>query len=127
MYILYPSATGYLNKVLELNPDKQCQDWDIELADANRIEEFTSFYQNNKLSNEIKLALMALIIASYDDLLDYGTEIHVNALWDRIKQLIMNDIKLFNSLLCYWSCIGTTADEYLFKVTPQIRDLYYNS
>jgi len=45
------------------------QDWDIELADAIRLDEFLNVLDHQHLSDDQKHALMALIIASYDDFL----------------------------------------------------------
>ncbi|MGE8299104.1 MAG: hypothetical protein ACN6OW_05980 [Sphingobacterium paramultivorum] len=46
------------------------QDWDIEMVDSNRKNEFIDLYHQYDLGFEEKVALMSLITASYDDFLN---------------------------------------------------------
>lgn len=123
MYILNAKAIEYLNKVFDFHPHEYCQDWDIELGDLNKLEEFISFYENNELSEEVKQTLMALIVAAYDNLLNYETAFYADKQWQIIKQLIMQNVRLFNGLLNYWACIGHSNPDSMFKVTPLIREI----
>lgn len=98
------------------------QDWEVELADSARVEEFIIFYKNEKLISAEKKVLMSLIFASYDDLLT-EREIDSDALWAEITSLINEDRSLFTELLDYWRLEGEEVPENYFKITPLIREI----
>lgn len=74
MYILYKEDIDYLNKLLNLPARGDEQDWDIELADPARLSEFLATFKAYNLTLSVKKAFLALIIASYDDLLQYDPD-----------------------------------------------------
>ena len=96
------------------------QDWEVELADSERVNEFVSFYKDTVLSSNEKKALMSLIFASYDDFLN-ERDIDENGLWSEIVLLIQSDKDLFKELLNYWGLDGETSPENYFKITPLVR------
>lgn len=96
------------------------QDWEVELANAERVSEFVSFYKKEALSLEEKKALMSLIFASYDDYLN-EREIDKDELWLEIALLIKSDTDLFKELLSYWSLDEETSSENYFKITSLVR------
>ncbi len=59
------NAIQWLTQQLRLS--SYHQDFDIENADAERVQEFCDFYQNQFLDPEKRFALMRLIIASYNE------------------------------------------------------------
>ncbi len=120
--ILTKDAIEYLNKNLSLPSTGIEQDWEIELADLNRIEEFVLFYRNSSLNEEEKRALMSLVIASYDD---YLNEKHISNknYENEIKELLKLDKPLFSELIDYWSLEGESDPENYFKITPFIRNI----
>ena len=96
------------------------EDWDIELADADRVKEFLDAYDYD-LSHDIKLALMALILASYDDYI--GKDKRDVSLEARIKTIIDVDKNLFIGLLKYWAVEDEQDAKKCFNLTPFVRDL----
>ena len=98
------------------------QDWEVELASSERVNEFVSFYQGTLLSLEEKKALMSLVFASYDDYLNEH-EIDKNELWSEIVFLVQSDKDLFKELINYWSLEGETSPENYFKITPLVRGI----
>ena len=96
------------------------QDWDIEMADSSRINEFLRFYPRLNLSDSERIALMALIFASYDDLLNEMTE---NKIWIEITTNIVKDKELFKDLLDYWSLVEEKESDDLFNITTKVRRL----
>jgi hypothetical protein len=62
--ILKKEIIEQLSKELSLPFTGLEQDWDIEMADSNRINDFLEFYQQNNLSADKKVAMMSLILAS---------------------------------------------------------------
>lgn len=98
------------------------QDWELEMADASRIDEFIEYYKNNLLSKDEKYALISLIIASYDDVLSLG-KLRIDHNWTMIKTLLEKDRILFADLISYWKLEDETDDDNLFAITPLIRTI----
>lgn len=126
MIILKREAIEFINKRLLLPFSGFEQDWDIEMADPARVSEFVEFYQKGSesasLSEEEKKALMALIIASYNDLLD-SQSISDSTLWSQISALILRESDIFGPIISYWSLENDKTTEDHFKVTPLLRQL----
>jgi hypothetical protein len=121
MVILTAGAIEKLNMLLDLPYMDWMQDWDIQLADSNRIQEFCDTYERENLDSNEKQALMALIIASYNNYLEErGNEM---VLWDKIAALLRRDLDLHKPTLLYWLC--DNGEELIgeFAVTPLIRAL----
>jgi hypothetical protein len=110
-----------LNSLLDLPYRDGMQDWDIELADSNRIQEFCDFYEREYLGSHEKQALMALIIASYNDYIEErGNEVF---LWNKIAALLRKDFDLHKSTILYWSCDDNEEVIGGFAITPLTRGL----
>lgn len=87
MHILYKEDIDYLNKLLNLPASGDEQDWDIELADPARLSEFLATFRAYDLTLSVKKAFLALIIASYDQLLQYDPD-DDDFYWASIKGLM---------------------------------------
>ena len=97
------------------------QDWDIEMATPSRIDEFIRFYPRLDLTNSEKSALMALIFASYDELLKENMlECEI---WKKIKFYIQKEKELFQELVDYWALPNEQNIDNLFNITPITRKL----
>lgn len=100
MYLTKEAMT-FLDQALHLPATGREQDWDIELADANRANEFIRYLGEQSLSEDVKLALMALIIASLEDL-SYQETIPPD-LWEKVRKLLREDPPLYADLVQQWS------------------------
>jgi hypothetical protein len=121
MVQLISEAIKRLNTLLSLPYRDGMQDWDIELADSNRVQEFCDVYESEGLDSNEKQALMALIIASYDDYLEErGNEVF---LWNKIAALLRKDCDLHKSTMLYWLCVDNEELIGEFAITPLIRAL----
>lgn len=99
------------------------QDWELESADPSRVNEFISFYESSILNQEEKLALMSLIISSFDDALTEGNV--QNVIWEKIKSLLLSDIDLHRKTVAYWSLVDEELDN-CFSITPFMREIKYS-
>jgi hypothetical protein len=125
MVQLISEAIKRLNTLLSLPYRDGMQDWDIELADSNRVQEFCDVYESEGLDSNEKQALMALIIASYDDYLEErGNEVF---LWNKIAALLRKDCDLHKSTMLYWLCVDNEELIGEFAITPLIRALLPDS
>lgn len=98
----YPTkeAITALNQALHLPATGREQDWDIELADPDRVDEFVSYFESHSLSEGEKQALMALILGSLEDLAN--REAVPSALWDRVERLLQAKPDLYSDLVAQW-------------------------
>ena len=124
MKILDTEAIQFLNKALNLPVTGFEQDWEIELANPNRINEFISFYENIKLDNKHKYALMALIIASLEDL-SYIKPVE-HELWEKIYKLLSDEFDMYKPLIDYWSLADEKKSNDVFAITKLMRSLKFD-
>jgi len=122
MVILKKEAIESLNEKLSLPATGIEQDWEVELADSNRVHEFISYYKKHPLTSDEKKALMSLILASYDDFLN-EKDSNTGQFWNDIRQAIESDYDLLTELLDYWSLPDEDDSENWFKITPLIRKI----
>lgn len=122
--ILRKDAVEYINKIFSFQCIGIEQDWELEMANPSRINEFMSFYLDTQLSVDRKRALMALILASYDDLLnETKLGVYANELWNKIKHVLESEKDIFSDLIAYWSCEKEINPDNYFKLTPFIREI----
>jgi hypothetical protein len=95
------------------------QDWDVELADKNRVDEFIFFYNENDLSAEMKYATMSIILASYDDFLN-DKELYRDYRWYEIEKILKSEKEVFRDLIEYWTIDSEV--ENAFRITPLLRE-----
>lgn len=121
MHILYKEDIVHLNNLLNLPVKGDEQDWDIELADPARLSEFLATFKAFHLTLSVKKAFLALIIASYDQLLQYDPD-DDDFYWASIKGLMDAEKHEHIALLKYWSLEDSLYNEDdVFPVTPRIR------
>ncbi len=124
--ILNQSAIEYISKELDLPYSGLEQDWDIEMANHKRINEFILVYSNRKknYSENDKIAFMALIIASFNDMLsDKCIEVSARGVWQEIRLLMEDDLNLFIDIISDWALLNETGSRNLFLVTPYAREI----
>ncbi|MCD2421591.1 hypothetical protein LQ567_02385 [Niabella pedocola] len=117
--ILRKEIIEQLSKKLSLPYLSVEQDWDIELADKNRIDEFISYYNENDLSAEVKYATMSIILASYEDFLN-DRELERDYRWYEIEKILKSGRGLFSELMEYWAV--DSEKENIFRIAPLIRE-----
>lgn len=108
-----------LSKLLNINYRGTEQEWALEFANPDRIDEFLNIASNVEYSLEEKYAIVSLILASYDDYLN----ININGndkLWKDIIKLLDENPQLYQELLDYWAIPDETTTDY-FAITPLIR------
>ena len=120
--ILKLEAIESISKKLELSYTGIEQDWDIEMANPDRLKEFLSYLKNTELDESEKIAMMSLIIASFEDLLNEDeTNESQCELWKKIKIMLESDFDLFSDIITYWSLFDEKEKANVFAVTHYIR------
>jgi len=98
------------------------QDWDIEMADSNRINDFLKFFQQNDLSVDEKIAVMSLILASYEDFLNEN-DLEIDNRWKDVSSILETERVIFVDLINYWSLNNEVEEDNLFRITPLMRKI----
>lgn len=119
--MLKRSSIDKLTALFALPATGQEQDWEVELADENRIGEFLMAYEEMVLSPDDKFALMALILASADHHIE--AEAKVPEEWKRIANILTEERELHEETLSYWRCINEDDPQAWFNLTPHVRML----
>lgn len=100
--------------------DKHSQDWEYEVADPNRIEDFLEFYVTNKLDTVEKRILIKLLLESYND---YVGEKGFNLDYTKkIKKILEKERILCEDIIQVWSCEGEKLED-AFYITSAIREI----
>ena len=98
------------------------QDWKFVHADALRVEEFMEMYGHSDFNEDDRFALMALIVASFDEWL--GANHLSEEVMQRIQQLVIADHALHEFTVHYW-CVWDEPDpENFFRATPFMRTIW---
>ncbi|MCD6051245.1 MAG: hypothetical protein K0Q55_2648 [Verrucomicrobia bacterium] len=117
------ASIAKLTSLLRLPRDPFMQDWAVQCADAQRVEEFLQLYeQGGDLTEDDRFALMALIVASFDDWLwDQPGE---NRLSPRLRQHLASGFHLHQTTVHYWSLLDEPDPANAFQVTPLMREIW---
>lgn len=123
-YQLEVNAINFLNKKLNLPSTGVEQDWEVELADPSRINEFLELYESQTLTEPQSRALMALIIASLDSLVEssitYSGDFFYRARFHLIKSR-----ELFIDIIKYWALTDNLSEKSdTFAITNFMREIY---
>lgn len=97
------------------------QDWALEMASSEKLDDFLRFYKRHGLSKDERVALISLILASYEDFLNEN-DLDVDDRWNAIMEIIDSDRTAYQGLLEYWSLNESDLKD-VFRITPLIRKL----
>lgn len=118
---IYQKAKKRLGHDLNLESgDQYSQDWEYEVADSSRIDEFSNYYSSNKLNPVEKKILINILLESYNDYAGiYGLDSSHNK---TIKDILKNERDLCVDIIQIWSCEGENLED-SFYITPLIREI----
>lgn len=117
----WPTAAAIrkLAKRFEMPIDPHTQDWEYEVADPERIDEFLAAYNSSELDEDERFTLMETLIESFEDLGE-GAEAHSR--WPELIRLLEENAELHASTLWSWSCPGSDVED-SWRVTPYMREV----
>lgn len=119
----FPTADSidYLDSVLQIDKNRYSQDWEIEIADPTRLEEFLDVYENQTRNDDDRFTLMALIVCSFED----STADGINTeLWQRIRRFLLSDFLLHQYTILYWCNAEETDPDNVWTITPLMRGVW---
>ncbi|WP_456715262.1 hypothetical protein [Bradyrhizobium sp. USDA 4353] len=100
------------------------QDWEWEVADPTRIDEFLSAYESGELSEDERFVLMETIIQSFEDLQRLGNHPDPDERWQRVVDILDRNIDLHAHTVWYRSVLDAedfNDPEQQFWATPFAR------
>ena len=113
-------AIDSLAKRFDLPNTPDMQDWEWEVSDADRIDEFLSAYESGDLDEDEKFTLMETIIQSFEEL---ETSLSKEPRWNNVLQLIEDNINLHIYTVWYWSDLENDNKDDQWRVTPFIKTI----
>lgn len=78
----------------------EMQDWEYEVADPGRIDEFIAAYRSGQLDEDERFTLMETILASFDQLDGAG---HSDPRWATVRGLLEANVMLHARTIWYWA------------------------
>ncbi len=114
------AAIDSLAKRLDLANEPSMQDWEVQVADSARIDEFLCAYESGELSEDERFVLMQIIIESCEIL---ESDLKENPDWHRALALIEQEIDVHISSVWYRSCPGTDVPAEAWRVAPWMREI----
>ena len=108
-----------LTVALKLAVTEGGQDWEIEVADPERVSEFLDYYENTPLDQDERHLLMKLIVASFDVYIGYeGANEQLAA---RVCRHLVESFDLHRWTVEYWARLERPDG---FPITPLMREVW---
>ena len=98
----------------------QMQDWEWEVADAARIDEFLLAYKSGELGDDERFTIMETILQSFEE---SDFDLSSDARWKEVLAAIEARIDLHAYSVWYWSCLDFEDPQDWFRSTPQLRGI----
>ncbi|WP_336954298.1 hypothetical protein [Acinetobacter sp. AS167] len=95
------------------------QDWQYEVADPSRIDEFMHAYLSNELNDDEKFALMETLLQSFEE---SSKILGSDRQWMTILQILQDNLDIHATTICYWAC-GNSAYNLCWRITPYLRKI----
>ena len=112
-FFLTREAIIQVNQMLNLPASGKEQDWELELANPDRIEEFLQLLISNRLSRlpDVEAAVAALFISSADEAISKGTFSKQDN--DKSFAFFRSKHELRNNMFALWFSVGepTNAEQ----------------
>jgi hypothetical protein len=96
------------------------QDWEWEVADAGRIDEFLAAYTSGELGEDERFTLMETILQSFEE---SELDLSSDARWNEVLTLLEAHIDLHAYSVWYWSCLESDDSQNWFRSTPYVRQI----
>jgi len=117
-------AIESLAERLELPFDDSMQDWEWEVADPNRIDEFLHLYEQGSLTDDERFALMETIIQSFEDLTHRPES---DPRWGTVLDTLSLNSDLHISTIWYWASLEVKDLSDTWDVAASVRELLYGT
>ncbi len=114
------AAIDSLARRFKLPSTPTMQDWEYQVADSERIDEFWAAYTSGELSDDELFVLMETLIESFNLLPDDPER---DARWPNVLAALDRGIHRHFCTVWYWSCVGEDDSGNWFRTTRSIREV----
>jgi hypothetical protein len=94
------------------------QDWEYEVADSNRIDEYLAVYQSGELSDDERFSLMEMLMEAFRGADDLAT----SPRFALVSNLIEASLELHLYTVWYWACMDYELED-AFENAPFMREI----
>jgi hypothetical protein len=112
------AAIDALASRFELPNRPNMQDWEWEVADPARLDEFLTAYESGELSDDERFTLMETVIQSFEDL---GPRLELDRRWQHVLEILDRNIDLHAYSVWYWAALDAETPDEQFRVASSIR------
>ena len=114
------AAIDALSLRFGLANDPAMQDWEWQVADADRIDEFVAALETDGLSEDERFTLMEIVLQSFEEL---SAPLELDQRWKRILEILDQNVSLHGHSIWYWSCLDVEDPTDWWRVTPYMRSI----
>jgi hypothetical protein len=117
--IRYPTkrAIDALASRFDLRNEPHMQDWQWEVADPERLDEFLAVYNLPELTDDERFVLMEIIIESFEET---SAILEHDPGWHAVLDWLDHNIAIHAHTVWYWSCDDEVLEN-CWRVTPYLR------
>lgn len=112
------NARVALAKRLNLAYLENMQDWEYEVADIFRIDDFLNTYDLNDITEDERFLLIEMLFQSFEEVDDLEKDTR----WYRTLSLVENNLDLHTQTVLYWANAVESLED-SWNITPFIRNL----
>jgi len=122
--VIYPrtEARKSLAKRFQLPYFDDMQDWEWEVADVTRFQEFLAAYTSHGLNEAERWSLMEVLVQCVEDM--QGDSERTRA-WLSLEPLLRSGASLHGETIRYWSLEEESDPDNLFSVSLAMRELLH--
>ena len=98
--------------------DPSMQDWEWQIADPQRIDDYLSIYRSGELTDDERFTLMETILQSFEGLdADFGSDTR----WITVLDLLERNIQLHAYSIWHWADLDNDEFSECWRVSQYMR------
>ncbi len=118
----YPTAEAIANLAVRFNVPNhpEMQDWEWEVADSSRLDEYLAVYNSGELTDDERFTLMETIIQAFENA---PGELDAHPHWGATLSILGVNFDLHAYTVWYWSGQGHVRGEGEWRVSQPLRSI----
>ena len=107
-------------KRFNLPNTSRMQDWEWEVADSNRIDEFLAVYRYEDLSDDEQFVIAEMLVQSFEE---SERVLNNDAGWSDFLRILESRLEIHIYTVWYWCCLENRDLADCWRVTPDMRSV----
>ena len=99
------------------------QDWEFEVADPSRLEEFLVALEGDAMTDDERFTLSQTVMQCFDDLAASNNDVAAMGQWQRFVRVVRARPELHAYTLCYWAALDSAFED-AFCISGLVRPLW---